>query len=213
MGKLPNRHDDASAGECSLLRVVASFPARSEFVKKEHWKGDKHPIASLNMEFVKQVTKDLSPLNILENHEPVWNESNGRPPKRMRDSEVVNSIGKRRKAVEKEEDSDASESSSVKSAGSQKRERDADDFESGDGREKKRKMLDIQDTKQELDGVARRRNKKPIGDGRENKRKTLDVQDTKREFNGAARRRSEKPIIPSAAMVGKTKGRRWTFRK
>ncbi|KIL61574.1 hypothetical protein M378DRAFT_166683 [Amanita muscaria Koide BX008] len=196
LGELPDRCDDA--GECSLLRVVASFPARPEFAKRDHWKGDKHPIASLNMEFVKQVTKNLSPLNILKNHERDWSPSS----KRMRDSEVDNIVGKRRKTTV-EEESDASESSSVKSAGSQKRERDADDSESGDGREKKRKTLDVWDTKQELD-------EKPI---RENKMKILNVQTKKPEFKGALRRKSEKPIIPSAAMVGKTKGRRQRFRK
>ena len=206
MKNLPNRRDNA--GECSLLRVVASFPARPEFAEEQHWEGDKHPIASLNMEFVKKMTKDKSPLNILENHERVW-KSMGQAPKRMRDSEPVSSVGKRRKTMEAE-DSDASESSSVKSAGSQKRERDTDDSESGDGREKKRKV----DAEQGLDSAARSRNKMPNGDGREDKRKTLDVHDTKLEFlNSAARRRSEKLIIPSAAMVAKKKGRRWRFRK
>ena len=143
--KLPNRCEDA--GECSLLRVVASFPARAEFDKKEDWEGDEHPIASLDMEFVKKVTKKLSPLNILKNRESA---SNARASKRMRDADVVESFEKRK--TMREEDSDASESSSGRSTGSQKRERDADDSESDDGREKKRKrkMLDVQVIRQEL---------------------------------------------------------------
>lgn len=150
MKKLPNRCEDA--GECSLLRVVASFPARAEFDKKEHWEGGEHLIASLDMEFVKKMTKNISPLNILKNHERA---SNARASKRMRDTDVVvESFEKRRKTME-EEGSDASESSSGRSTASQKRERDADDSESDDGREKKRKMLDVQVIRQELlDGVA-----------------------------------------------------------
>jgi hypothetical protein len=140
---LPDGCDDA--GSYSLLRVIASFPARADVSNEKNWKenGDP-PIATLNMELVKEVTKGLSPLNILEKREQAWMESNDRVSKKRRGSDVAECGEKRRKMVKREEDSDASECSSRKSVDSQKRERDAGD-ENSDSREKRRKTLDVQD--------------------------------------------------------------------
>ncbi len=154
MKSLPDGCDDA--GSYGLLRVIATFPARADVSNWKNWKenGD-HPIATLNMELVKEVTKDLSPLNILEKRERAWMESNDRASKKRRGSDVVEcgkGGEKRRKTVKREEDSDASEYSSRKSVDIPKRERDCDD-ENGDGREKRRKTLDVQDIKQKHDAA------------------------------------------------------------
>lgn len=66
LSALPNRHTDA--GKYSLLRVVASFPARPNIKRclEEDPDDDGHPIASLNMNFLKQLTRKLSPVDFLE---------------------------------------------------------------------------------------------------------------------------------------------------
>ncbi len=63
---LPHRRTDA--GRYSLLRVVASFPAETNLKRclPEDPDVDGHPIASLNMNFLKQVTKKLSPVDFLQ---------------------------------------------------------------------------------------------------------------------------------------------------
>ncbi len=63
---LPNRRGDA--GKYSLLRVVASFPARSRmqrYIERDPDQ-DQHPIATLNMQLVKQVTQKRSPHDFLQ---------------------------------------------------------------------------------------------------------------------------------------------------
>ncbi|KAF8057442.1 hypothetical protein FPV67DRAFT_1527494 [Lyophyllum atratum] len=71
LGELPLRR--AEAGKYSLLRVVASFPAQTGLKRciEEDPDGDGHPIAALNMKFVKQLTKGLSPVDFLEGLEKV----------------------------------------------------------------------------------------------------------------------------------------------
>ncbi|KAG6865084.1 hypothetical protein C0991_005228 [Blastosporella zonata] len=63
---LPYRRTDA--GTYSLLRVVASFPAHSELKRciEEDPDPQHHPIACLNMKFIKQLTRTLSPVDFLE---------------------------------------------------------------------------------------------------------------------------------------------------
>ncbi|KDR71862.1 hypothetical protein GALMADRAFT_281689 [Galerina marginata CBS 339.88] len=63
---LPHRRSDA--GKYSLLRVVASFPAATNLKRclEEDPDEDGHPIASLNMNLLKQITKRLSPIDFLQ---------------------------------------------------------------------------------------------------------------------------------------------------
>jgi hypothetical protein len=68
---LPHRRTDA--GKYSLLRVVASFPAETNLkrcLEEDPDEDDEghghHPIASLNMSLVKQVTRRLSPIDFLQ---------------------------------------------------------------------------------------------------------------------------------------------------
>jgi hypothetical protein len=63
---LPFRRMDA--GKHSLLRVIASFPAKANLKRclEEDPDVDGHPIASLNMNFIKQLTRKLSPIDFLE---------------------------------------------------------------------------------------------------------------------------------------------------
>ncbi|KAF8970889.1 hypothetical protein BDZ97DRAFT_1694140 [Flammula alnicola] len=63
---LPHRRTDA--GKYSLLRVIASFPADTNLKRclEEDPDADGHPIASLNMSLVKQITRRLSPIDFLE---------------------------------------------------------------------------------------------------------------------------------------------------
>ena len=67
---LPNRRTDA--GKYSLLRVVASFPAETNLKRCLEEDPDdnddegRHPVASLNMSLVKQVTRRLSPIDFLQ---------------------------------------------------------------------------------------------------------------------------------------------------
>ncbi|KAJ3505936.1 hypothetical protein NLJ89_g7152 [Agrocybe chaxingu] len=63
---LPHRRTDA--GRYSLLRVVASFPADTHLKRclEEDPDDEGHPIASLNMTLVKQVTRKLSPIDFLQ---------------------------------------------------------------------------------------------------------------------------------------------------
>jgi len=63
---LPHRRTDA--GKYSLLRIVASFPAETNLKRclEEDPDDEGHPVASLNMSLVKQVTRRLSPLDFLQ---------------------------------------------------------------------------------------------------------------------------------------------------
>lgn len=63
---LPHRRTDA--GRYSLLRIVASFPAEAHLKRclEEDPDEEGHPIASLNMSLVKQVTRRLSPIDFLQ---------------------------------------------------------------------------------------------------------------------------------------------------
>ncbi|KAG6908568.1 hypothetical protein DXG01_004126 [Tephrocybe rancida] len=67
--ELPHRRNDA--GQYSLLRVVASFPAHPGLKRcvEEDPDTQHHPIACLNMKFIKQLTKTLSPVDFLESLE------------------------------------------------------------------------------------------------------------------------------------------------
>lgn len=63
---LPHRRTDA--GKYSLLRVIASFPAQTNLkrcIEEDRDEGG-HPIACLNMKFIKQLTKKYSPINLLD---------------------------------------------------------------------------------------------------------------------------------------------------
>ncbi|KIJ99806.1 hypothetical protein K443DRAFT_8140 [Laccaria amethystina LaAM-08-1] len=64
---LPHRRR-SDAGKYSLLRVVASFPADTNLKRclEEDPDEEGHPIASLNMTLVKQLTRKLSPVDFLE---------------------------------------------------------------------------------------------------------------------------------------------------
>ncbi|EDR02945.1 uncharacterized protein LACBIDRAFT_307850 [Laccaria bicolor S238N-H82] len=65
---LPHRRR-SDAGKYSVLRVVASFPADTNLkrcVEEDPDEDDGHPIASLNMNLVKQLTRKLSPVDFLE---------------------------------------------------------------------------------------------------------------------------------------------------
>ncbi|KIM37392.1 hypothetical protein M413DRAFT_20297 [Hebeloma cylindrosporum] len=63
---LPNRRRDV--GKYSLLRVVASFPADTNLKRcsEEDPDEDGHPIASLNMTLLKQITRRISPVDFLQ---------------------------------------------------------------------------------------------------------------------------------------------------
>lgn len=64
---LPNRKEDG-AGKYSLLRVVASFPAQTRmkrYIERDP-DADHHPIAVLNMDLIKKVTRKLSPQDFLQ---------------------------------------------------------------------------------------------------------------------------------------------------
>ncbi|XP_006457032.1 hypothetical protein AGABI2DRAFT_122906 [Agaricus bisporus var. bisporus H97] len=69
---LPARRSDA--GKYSLLRVVVSFPAPMGIYTSEDPDQDGHPFATLKMELVKEITRDLSPERILEAEEKNWRE-------------------------------------------------------------------------------------------------------------------------------------------
>ena len=87
---LPNCHTDA--GKYSL-RIVASFPADANLKRcsEEDPAKDGHPIASLNMALVKQITRRISPVDILQGLEgPLQNSG-----KRKRGVGTVNGRGKR----------------------------------------------------------------------------------------------------------------------
>ncbi|KAF9456088.1 hypothetical protein BDZ94DRAFT_1327205 [Collybia nuda] len=66
LNALPHRRVDT--GKYSLLRVIASFPAKTNLKRclEEDPDNDGHPIASLNMNFIKRLTKKLSPVDFLE---------------------------------------------------------------------------------------------------------------------------------------------------
>lgn len=63
---LPHRRTDA--GKYSLLRIVASFPADTKLKRclEEDPDGEGHPIATLNMSLVKEVTRQESPIDLLQ---------------------------------------------------------------------------------------------------------------------------------------------------
>ncbi|KAF9482872.1 hypothetical protein BDN70DRAFT_379948 [Pholiota conissans] len=63
---LPHRRSDV--GKYSLLRVVASFPADTKLKRclDEDPDADGHPIATLNMDLLKQITKRFSPVDFLQ---------------------------------------------------------------------------------------------------------------------------------------------------
>ncbi|KAH6879719.1 hypothetical protein BKA70DRAFT_1207313 [Coprinopsis sp. MPI-PUGE-AT-0042] len=63
---LPNRRADS--GSCSLLRVVVSFPADTRLKRgiEEDPDDEGHPIATLNMGLIKQMTQRLSPSEFLQ---------------------------------------------------------------------------------------------------------------------------------------------------
>ncbi|KAF8737072.1 hypothetical protein AX14_013518 [Amanita brunnescens Koide BX004] len=101
---LPNRCDDA--GRYGLLRAIASFPARADLgrcIDKKDLSAkinledavDKHPIAVLNMELMKRITKNMSPANFLQSLEPSGKKVAGR--KRKRASQVAESSNSGRK--------------------------------------------------------------------------------------------------------------------
>ncbi|KAH9475550.1 hypothetical protein JR316_0012665 [Psilocybe cubensis] len=80
---LPRRRADA--GKYSLLRVVASFPADTNLKRciDEDPDQDGHPIASLNMSLIKQITRRMSPIDFLQGlQDPLQN--SGRTGKRKR---------------------------------------------------------------------------------------------------------------------------------
>ena len=83
---LPHRRTDA--GKYSLLRIVASFPAETNLKRclEEDPDIEGHPVASLNMSLVKQVTRRLSPVDFLQG---------------LEDSFKRNNNGKRKRGVEK----------------------------------------------------------------------------------------------------------------
>ncbi|TFK35170.1 hypothetical protein BDQ12DRAFT_325383 [Crucibulum laeve] len=66
---LPHRRADV--GKYSLLRVIASFPADTNLKRcvEEDPDTEDHPIASLNMNLVKKLTRKLSPIDFLQNLE------------------------------------------------------------------------------------------------------------------------------------------------
>uniref|UniRef100_A0A0W0FW64 Uncharacterized protein n=1 Tax=Moniliophthora roreri TaxID=221103 RepID=A0A0W0FW64_MONRR len=77
MKGLPNRAGRELAGEFSCLRVVASWPAITDLKRfaqrKRDWQdpdfGDGHPLACLNRGVLVDLTKDLSPTDILTLYE------------------------------------------------------------------------------------------------------------------------------------------------
>ncbi|KAJ7279679.1 hypothetical protein C8J57DRAFT_1303945 [Mycena rebaudengoi] len=69
LSHLPDRIEDA--GKYSLLRVIVSFPGETRLVRGEsledmEYYDDDHPIASLNMVHLGQVTKDMEPRGFLD---------------------------------------------------------------------------------------------------------------------------------------------------
>jgi hypothetical protein len=85
---LPHRRT-TDAGKYSLLRIVASFPAETNLKRclEEDPDEEGHPVASLNMSLVKQVTRRLSPIDFLQG---------------LEDSLLKrNNNGKRKRGVEK----------------------------------------------------------------------------------------------------------------
>lgn len=64
---LPHRRT-TDAGKYGLLRIVASFPAETNLKRclEEDPDDEGHPVASLNMSLVKQVTRRLSPIDFLQ---------------------------------------------------------------------------------------------------------------------------------------------------
>lgn len=91
---LPHRRLDA--GKYSLLRVVASFPAQTNLKRCLEEDPDKegHPIAYLNMNFIKRITRELSPVDFLEGLEKPQQKSQQSTSKRKRNA---NESGRRTK--------------------------------------------------------------------------------------------------------------------
>ncbi|KAF6752402.1 hypothetical protein DFP72DRAFT_904796, partial [Ephemerocybe angulata] len=63
---LPNRRLDT--GTCSVLRVIVSFPADTNLKRciNEDPDSEGHPIATLNMDLLKQLTRKMSPVDYLQ---------------------------------------------------------------------------------------------------------------------------------------------------
>ena len=85
---LPHRRTDA--GKYSLLRIVASFPAETNLKRclEEDPDEEGHPVASLNMSLLKQVTRRLSPLDFLQGIENSL-QNNGKRKRGVENKTVV----------------------------------------------------------------------------------------------------------------------------
>ena len=89
MEALPNKCQDA--GRFSLLRVVASFPANVELERLIDKDEDKHHIGILNIELVKQVTRDKCPEDFLENWKQEKMPENRKRKRDPQESDVADS--------------------------------------------------------------------------------------------------------------------------
>ncbi|TFK68933.1 hypothetical protein BDN72DRAFT_768678 [Pluteus cervinus] len=78
---LENRQE-TSAGPYSLLRVVATFPARTNLKRMESEDQNQHPLASLDMEFIKRLTANITPTRYLERLQPLAKSMKGQRSKR-----------------------------------------------------------------------------------------------------------------------------------
>ncbi|KAF9446423.1 hypothetical protein P691DRAFT_627847, partial [Macrolepiota fuliginosa MF-IS2] len=99
---LPGRREDA--GKFSLLRVVASFPAQTRMKRyiEQDPDEDDHPIATLNMNLVKKITRKLSPQDFLQLQDvqeppPPPPPSRGAKENRKRKETKEHGSGKRKK--------------------------------------------------------------------------------------------------------------------
>ncbi|KAG6814796.1 hypothetical protein H0H93_012217 [Arthromyces matolae] len=91
---LPHRRRDV--GTYSLLRVVASFPAQPGLKRciEEDPDDQGHPIATLNMDLLKELTKKLSPVNFLDGLEKAT--SGPTAAKRSRKNSGLRTVPKKR---------------------------------------------------------------------------------------------------------------------
>ncbi|KAG5731312.1 hypothetical protein E4T56_gene8114 [Termitomyces sp. T112] len=96
LSSLPHRRSDA--GVYSLLRIVASFPAQPGLKRcfEEDPDDHHHPIASLNMNFLKLLTKRLSPVNFLDSLEEKVATSGQTLTKRTRKNSGLRSVPRKR---------------------------------------------------------------------------------------------------------------------
>ncbi|KAJ2918891.1 hypothetical protein MD484_g1487, partial [Candolleomyces efflorescens] len=67
-------HPRIDAGTCSVLRVITSFPADANIKRciEEDPDTEGHSIAILNIELLKQLTKKMSPVDLLQTLEERW---------------------------------------------------------------------------------------------------------------------------------------------